>query len=426
MVLKSRTSRTLSLVAGIGALALALSACSSGTPAETDSGSSSSEEGVAFGATKEEWQAAFADIDPVELRAQSSAAKGAASGKDFEDFIAELEEWSDGKISFDLGFSSAYASPLEAIDALNDGRLDISHVIPQYFPEELPVAASLVNMNVISNASPIFGAISSNVWPLQAGFESDALIEESADLGMVPIAPYWNTGAGALICATEHTTPAQLGGAVVAASGALQQEQVKAIGASPTSMPFTEFYEALQRGAVNCVQTTGTSALVVGLPEVAPNIVIDPEASFIAGASMLNFSKATWDSLPLVAQQLIWDRASTFVAGNIAKVIGNYQLLNDSVVEHGGSIEQFDSATVKAMADAKPAILDIVADTAGADFVSNAEALQDSWAQQVAAAGFEVDVEYADIQAWLDENTDALYEFIQGEVAETVYKPYRP
>ncbi|MBP1327309.1 TRAP-type C4-dicarboxylate transport system substrate-binding protein [Leucobacter exalbidus] len=425
MVLNNRSSRALTAIAGIGVLALALSACSS-TATEDVKDTTASEEGVAFGASKDDWKAAFADVDSIELRTQSSSAKGAASGKDFEDFVAEIEEWSDGKITFDLGYSSAYASPLEGIDALNDGRLDIAHVIPQYFAEELPLAASLVNMNVISNASPIYGAVSSNVWPLQAGFESEELMAESEELGMVPLAPYWNTGAGALICSAERNNLKELKGAVVAASGALQQEQVSAVGSSPTSMPFTEFYEALQRGAADCVQTTGTSALAVSIPEVAPHVVIDPEASFIAGASMLNFSKATWDALPLVAQQLIWDRTSTFVAGNITKVIGNYQLLNDAVTASGGSIEEFDADAVTAMNDTKPAILSTVAETAGEDFVSNAETLQSDWLQKTADAGFDVDVKYADIQIWLDDNQDSLNEFIQADVAEAVYKPYRP
>lgn len=414
-------------LAGIGALALVLSACSSSDSSGGEKGPAApAETGVAFGASKEEWQAAFADVDAVEIRTQSSGAKGAASTMDWENFLAAITEYSDGKITFDVGYANGYAPPLESIDALSDGRLDLAQVIPQYFPADLPVSAALVNSAIISNASPVYGTISSNVWPLEAGFASEQ-VAEFEDAGMKLLIPYYNTGAGALICADDHSSASDLKGVVVAASGAYQSKQVEAIGASPTSMPFTEFYESLQRGAVGCAQTTGNAAMVAGLPEVAPHVIIDPEASFIPGAATVAFSDAAWQELDDLVKQLIWERSGDFVAGNITNVIGGYQRLNDAVSAQGGSIHEFDADVRAKLEDVRGTLLDEVAAATSDEFVDNAKSSADKWQQKVKDAGFDVDVDYSGLQEWLDDgNADAIREFVADTVYAEIYEPLRP
>lgn len=413
-------------LAGLAAFTLILTGCSAKASDDDKKPSEPTETGVAFGASQEEWQEAFADVEPVEIRTQSSGAKGAASTIDWENFLASITEYSDGKITFDVGYANAYAPATEAIDALSDGRLDLAQVIPQYFPADLPVSAALVNSAIISNASPIYGTISSNVWPLAAGFGSDQ-VTEFEDLGMKLLIPYYNTGAGALICAEDYSSANDLKGAVVAASGAYQSKQVGALGASPTSMPFTEFYESLQRGAVSCAQTTGNAAMVAGLPEVAPHVVIDPEASFIPGAAAVAFGDDAWQDLDILVQQLIWERTADFVSGNITNVIGGYQRLNDQVTERGGSIHPFAADARAKLEDIRPTLLEDVATATSDTFVEDAKAAAEKWQKVVSDAGLDADVAYGELQEWLDDgNAEKIADFIAETVYTEIYEPLRP
>src|SRR5690606_1686840 len=123
--------------------------------AEEGSASQSGGDGVAFGASKEDHQAAFADIDPIELYTQSPAVKGPPVGKNFEDYFAAVEEWSDGKITFDISWANATAAPTEVDDALADGRLDVGSVMAGYEPDIYPTYSALSDTSYMGNGSPM-------------------------------------------------------------------------------------------------------------------------------------------------------------------------------------------------------------------------------------------------------------------------------
>ncbi len=104
----------------VAASALLLAGC-----AESSSGGSGANgggEGVAFGATMEEYKAAFADVDPIVLYTQSPSTQGSTGGAFIDAYTSAVEEWSDGKITFDIAYSDAIAKSTEIDNAVVDGR----------------------------------------------------------------------------------------------------------------------------------------------------------------------------------------------------------------------------------------------------------------------------------------------------------------
>lgn len=419
-------SRRLAVGASVTALAMGLAACGSDDGGSNEGSNGSQGEGLPADSTKEEWVASFESVDPVEIRTQSAAPMGSPSGKDWEDFMGRITEYSGGKITFDVGFSNAYAPADEANTALIDGRLDMAQVIPQYAAQELPTANAIVGLGVLSDQSVVTGTVTSNLWPLEAAFNSGVL-EEYDQAGMKALIPYYNTGAGSLFCQDPHTSLAQLNGSVVAASGAMQSEQLRALSVQPTSIVFTEFYESIQRGVVECAQTTATAGLQVGLGEIAPNIVIDDTAGFIPGAGTIAFSKDTWEDMPIEAQQLIWDSLPIFIAGNMEKVWGNYVLLAAEVDAAGGQITPFDEDARGVMVQTAQAISDQIAESAGADVVDAANEAKVKWDETTAEAGITNNTDYAGLEAWLAEGEHAVVtDFVHGHVYDTIFAPLRP
>lgn len=84
-----RTRRSM-FAAGFTVAALALTACSNG-PSE-DPGPPTSEEGVPYGASIEEWQAAFEDIEPITILTQVQGGPGSPNAAPGEAYWASVEE----------------------------------------------------------------------------------------------------------------------------------------------------------------------------------------------------------------------------------------------------------------------------------------------------------------------------------------------
>jgi len=295
--------------------------------------------------------------------------------------------------------------------------------MPQYQPEEFPASNELLNSTVHSQFSPVVGNIASNIWPSQVGFESEEIIAEFEEKDLKLLVPYYNTGAGSLFCTEPRSTADDISGAVVGASGAAQTVQLQAIGASPTSMTFGEFYESLQRGAIDCVQTTPGAVLVSGITEVAPHAVIDPEHAFVAGSASVAMSNAAWESLPLPAQQLISDKVLEFVLGNIELNWNHYRNLVEEATEAGGGVNPFAEDVYPALEESTAALSSELPE----DLDTLAQDTAEHWHATVEAAEFDSVESFDALDEWMtDDNLDAVRAFIESTVHQEIFADQRP
>jgi len=404
-VLGSRRAGALAAAVVVGAGALA--GC-----AESGGANQAGGEGLEPGATMEEYQEAFEDLEEITLLTQTPAPKGSPTGLPQEKYYEAVEEWSGGKIKFDIAYSNAVADPGEADDALVDGRLDIASVLPIYDPSEFPANAALIDGGFISDHSAVEGVLSSNAWPNQIAFENEEILAEFDDHGLVPLIPVYNSGANALFCSEKRTSLSDLKGTSVGSGGRSQSTEVEALGGSPSSIPYTELYESLQRGVVDCTVSTPTVAVLGGFVDQAPYVTIDPEAGFSVAPGALTFSKTTWESLPLVAQQLLWDRLDVFVNSNIQdKIFANNAIMADTVADNDGAISAFDEDARAKLRQANDGLLEKMR---GSDAVSDPDAFvtalqeaNESWKEKIESLGLD-DVSYADFGAWWAENKDSV------------------
>ncbi|CAM3273340.1 TRAP transporter substrate-binding protein DctP [Nocardioides dubius] len=397
---------------GVFAAAMLVGAGALAGCAESGGADQSGGDGIKAGATMEEYQEAFEDIDEITLLTQTPAPKGSMTGLPQEKYYAAVEEWSGGKIKFDISYSNAVAEPTEADEALTDGRLDIASVLPIYDPSEFPANAALIDGGFISDHSAIEGVLSSNAWPNQVAFETEEIMAEFDDHGMVPLVPVYNSGANALFCSQARTSLADLKGTSVGSGGRSQSAEIEALGGAPSSVPYTELYESLQRGVVDCTVSTPTVAVLGGFLAEAPFVTIDPAAGFSVAPGALTFSKTTWETLPLVAQQLLWDRLDVFVAANVEeKIFTNNAEMADVVAKSKGSINAFeDDARAKLQAKNEELLKGIAGTDAVADgnaLVESMQSANQAWQEKVEGLGLD-DVEYADFGAWFAENKDSI------------------
>lgn len=390
-----------------GALAAAGAIALAGCAESGAGGSQGNGEGVEYGADKATYQAAFADIDPIVLHTQSPGTKGSVGGAFVEAYVEAVQDWSGGKITFDLAYSDAIAKSTEIDDAVRDGRLDIGQVLTVYEPKEFPAASALLDASVLSDQSVVTGVLQSNAWPAEVAFSTPEIVSEFEDKGLKLMMPAYNAGMNALFCSQPRTSLPDYAGKSVSVGSTAGSEQVSSLGATATSVAYTEAYEALQRGVIDCSLVSPSAATIAGLVEVAPNTVIDPAAGLAVPTGNMVVNEDVWAGLPLVAQQLLWDRLDTFIAGSIEGKI--WPITVDSVKkikQYGGAVVPFADDARTALQATNDKIVDAIADkpalSDGDAFVASARESAEKWSGIVAELGYTNETDYNGFADWYE------------------------
>jgi TRAP-type C4-dicarboxylate transport system substrate-binding protein len=366
---------------------------------------------VEAGADLETYRAAFADVQPIELHAQTSAPKGSVTSQKFEDYYAAVTEWSDGKITFDVSYSNAVAGPEEVDDALADGRLDVASATPLYEPQEYPANGALNDLSFLGDQDPVNGILEAHAWSLQAANDTDAIYEEFEDNGVKLLLPYYNGGSVGLFCGSEFSGLDDMRGAQSATSSVTQSEQVESLGATPVSIAYTEVFESLERSVVDCTTSSLQVSALGGFIPAAPHVMIDPEVGFGLSPGTIAYSLATWESLPLPAQQLLYDRLDVFLQSSIKGVWENSRIALGQIEEEGGAVRALPDDARAAMEVRNAELVenvrqdDSIAD--GDGFVDAVEAAVEDWRTTVVdELPYGDDVGYDDFVEWYDAQGD--------------------
>lgn len=423
----SRTTRSRSLGGSAVALALA-SLLVAGCAESASAGAGGGGGGVEYGATKDDYIAAFENVEPIQLYTQSPAPKGSATGVPVEKYLDRITEWSGGKITFDVAYSNAVAPPAEIDNALMDGRLDLGHVIPQYEPSEYPATAALVDSSFVSLQTPVLGPLQSNAWANDVAFDTPELIAEYEDKGMKLLLPAYNSGSNGLFCATERRDLATTKGSQVTASGLSINAEVASLGATPVSIAYTELFEALERGIADCSVTSFTVGMLGGFLGQTPQVVIDPEAGVAVGWGGMAMSTEAWEELPLVAQQLIWDSLTVYVESNIEdKILPNTADGMKAVLAANGTVGPYAEDARTALVAENERLLDAQRTNAafedGDAFVDRIGTSTEKWAS--ALSELYEDVTYDEFATWYSPEVLDLEEY-STKVYEEIFLPHRP
>ena len=328
-----------------------------------------------------------------------------------------------------MAYSNGIAPPTEVDDALRDGRLDLGQVLPLYEPTEYPANAALIEAGFISNQSAVVGTLQSNSWPNEVAFDTPEIEQEFTDHGMKMLVPIYNSGVNALFCGEEKNTLSTINGSQVAVGGVAQGTQIESLGGTSASVPYTELFESLERGVVDCSVSSLTVGVLGGFIPAAPNVVVDPEAGFALAPGAMAMSQTTWDSLPLVAQQLFWDKIDLFMASNVTdKIWPNTADAVSQAHEAGGSVQTFDDEARETLQGANEGLLDALRGTEALDgdaLVDGAQESAEKWQGIVEELGYEDEVDYDGFDEWYNPDELDAEEWAQ-RLMEDVFNEHRP
>jgi len=361
-------------------------------------------EGVPYGASKEDFIAALADMRPVVLPIQAASVPGASFSWPVEQYAAVIDEWSDGKIKFNITYGSAIISG-NAAPAIADGRLFYGGVIASYDPSNFPATSGLVNISFLSDQSPVAGMLQAQGALMEAAYGTSSVIEEQRRAGIEPgllLVPGVPNG---VVCSEPRNTLADFRGVQARVGGAVHARQAEGIGMTGVSLAFNEVFEGLQRGIIDCSIMTMVTANFAGIVPVAPYYSIAIEQGFGTAATGTGFDKETFDELPLAARQLLFDRQDVYLdyqlQGYWEELLAGFAQL----AQVGGEFREFDAEVTTRLGEINEGLLE---SARGARWWSNPDEVVDraiasneKWAGIVEELGYkDLDQGYLGFESW--------------------------
>ncbi|MFH5824679.1 TRAP transporter substrate-binding protein DctP [Georgenia sp. AZ-5] len=440
LALRPSRFRPVTVTAGIAALALGLAACggASGTDdteenpgSGSDNADVSAADGVPAGASKEDYVAALADIDDVELTMQLASSPENAYSVAAVEYAETVEEWSGGKITFEIFYSASRVPTAEMSTALGEGLIDMGQHLPFYEPDAFPINDYATTLMYLHEGNVLPGSLQYIAAWTEIGAASTELTEEFRGHGIQPLLPLAGSGSNGLICTGDATSLEDIAGMQVRAGSTGIAAELTALGAVPVTVPAAELYEGLQRGIVDCAAQTPAGASVFGFHEVTDSWTLDNRVNFSGTPVGFSINAAKWDSLPLAAQQLLWDKLDGLLEGIVAdNILGaNYEALKKAV-DAGLTINAWDDDAAQALQEfnhGRTAELPSKA-PAGIDgeaFVQNAVDVHEKWQATLEELGLGQEVGWEEFVAWYESNDVDMEAFTQA-ITDEALAPNRP
>ncbi len=178
-------------------------------------------------------------------------------------FAKELETRTGGNVKTRFFWNGSLGKPTELMDLASSGAVDITTIVPPYFPAQWPLFSVLQSLP-LTWSDPIV-AMDVEAYVME---NNSAIKEEMAKNGVQPLLihglpPY------RLQCTSPIRTLADLRGKRIRTFGEWPPFIMKKLGAVPVNVPLGEVYEGLQRGTLDCGYNPTENAGFLKLQEVA-------------------------------------------------------------------------------------------------------------------------------------------------------------
>lgn len=232
----------------------------------------------------------------------------------------EIERRTDGEVKINLFFGEALGKAGENLNLLKDGAIDIAMMSPGYFPGELPFHAAPnsipMSMTKLEHATELMRRLKAEV----PAFRQEAKRHGSKTLFFHHLNPY------KLVCTEPAKSLADLEGRKLRTWGKDMPRLAEAAGMTPVTLKLPELYEALDRGAVDCIPFSVDLMANYKIYEVAKHVMnvtlwLGPtNGTWIAREAWNDLSEEQQSVIETVSRRAaIRDRKATLEAGNEAR-----------------------------------------------------------------------------------------------------------
>src|SRR5690625_4518221 len=165
--------------------------------------------------------------------------------KPIEDFVAQIEEESDGRVKINVFHSAQLFDGYDELLALSRGDVDLVNLTTTYPSGTVPELSIFTLPFLFDDVEHLTTTLDNGLFDL--GINEKLQEEHNAVvLGVAPWVPYEFYSRRNPINTSED-----IEGLVWASTGAINAEAIQALGGSPTSLASSELYLAFDRGVID-------------------------------------------------------------------------------------------------------------------------------------------------------------------------------
>lgn len=309
-----RSRRLLASLAGVASAGLLLTACAGG-------------DGGADGGDGEE---------SVNLTVASWANPGSVDEAVMEYWTQELEDRSEGRITFDISYAGSLCSADEIPDCVRDGRADVGQTIADYAPQLFP-QTTVVSIPFLTQNNQ---AMTQAVWELSTEHEGAAALWESNGFKLVGHNP-----AGRLLLGSQEPVESvdDVAGKRWRMAGPYTQMAVQAAGGTNVALTAPETYEGIERGVADAAGFPMDGLVAFQLKDILPEWTDPGLGQYTSTGLWMNLD--TYESLPDDLKEVVDEVNEEYNNGGVAEVFEEVTLEQcEPVLETIGQIGEWDEA----------------------------------------------------------------------------------
>ncbi|MGF6759392.1 TRAP transporter substrate-binding protein [Paraburkholderia sp. GAS42] len=214
----------------------------------------------------------------------------------------QIAKATDGKDSVKVFGNSSLGSENDTIDQVRIGALDMTRANGAAFNEIVPES-------MIPSLPFLFRDVD-HFRKVMYGPEGQKILDAFKAKGMIALT-FYESGARSIYTRKAIHSPADMKGLKVRVQPSdLMVDEIRAMGGTPTPMPFAEVYTGLKTGLVDAAENNLPSYDETKHFEVAP---VYSETQHAMTPEVLVFSKKVWDTLTPQEQDIIKKAAADSV-----------------------------------------------------------------------------------------------------------------
>lgn len=250
-------------------------------------------------------------------------------------FAAAVEKETHGALRFEIYPGGSLYKPGQEFDAMASGALDMSCYPLPYSGGEYPPTSIALMPGIPDSYQQGYSWENAAIGKWLVGY--------LAAQGVVMVTWLWQGGG----CASRKKpilVPADVKGLKTRGGGKMIELMLQAAGASISTFPSNETYDALRSGVVDALWTSSASLMSFRLDEVARDVTTAQSFTFWYMLNPLLMSKKTYDRLTAEQQKVVLKVGHEMQAYALAACQANDKKVAQVYAKAGGHVYDMDKA----------------------------------------------------------------------------------
>jgi len=242
-----------------------------------------------------------AESDIIKLKFSSSSMPTELPNLQAVHLLDLVEEKTGGRVKVDRFMGGALGGPLEQLDLVASGAVDIIPLHTDQFPQQLPLHQILNSDQFVTSGQALSNiiAITREIPETKAIFDAEQVENNIKIL-------YWHCmGYTGITTGFPARSLEDVKGKKVNVISGFQRALFKELGFIPVNVQIPELYESLSRGVIDAIFMATSAVVPLKWHEVGKSYLTLGDSVVFSQAVTLNLD--TWNNLPKDVQQAFLD-----------------------------------------------------------------------------------------------------------------------